>query len=168
MKKVLNSLLMIALFLLTAAGIAGFGGSANAQNCALEICKSAPGAGDTPFTINFNGEGKPVAVALFDGGDCFTESFDFDTTLDATESPTTGWALQDVVCDPQPGITIADIPDGVSGQCHTQASVTVTCTFVNRATVSNIPTLSEWGMISAAAGLDACRSVLRGETTARK
>ena len=28
------------------------------------------------------------------------------------------------MCDPQPGITIADIPDGVSGQCHTQASVT--------------------------------------------
>ncbi len=128
---------------------------ASAQSCSMTICKSAPGAPpDLGFTINFGGDLKPFSVELFDGADCFTTSISFNSVVEVTEEPTSGWPLQDVVCDDVPGFPVSNIRDGISANCAPQSGFAeITCTFVNGVPPANIPTLSEWGMIAAAAGL---------------
>jgi hypothetical protein len=59
-----------------------------------------------------------------------------------------------VECQTSIGITITDIPGGVTALCTTEAEARASCTFLNlRGESSGIPTLSEWGMIAAAVGL---------------
>lgn len=123
-----------------------------AQTCFLEICKMAEGAGDTGFSFNVDGGDIPT-FELFDGGDCITESFDPSQDLAITEEPVTGWVLEDVVCKTAGGIEFQDIHGGIIASCTTEKEASAGCTFVNAQFVSNIPTLSEWGMISVAAGL---------------
>lgn len=156
MRKVLNSLFGLSLVLLVVCGIAGFAGSASAQQCFVEVCKSAPGApSDLGFIINFSGdEFKPFSVELFDGADCYTESlFVQQGVLEITEDLTEGWPLLDVVCEGSSDVIITSISDGIEVECDTSAEASITCTFVNGQPLTNIPTLSEWGMIAAAAGL---------------
>jgi len=105
------------------------------------------------FLIDFTDSGQTETVELFDGGDCFTTSLNFDADVDITEQPTPGWRLNDVICTPNSGIEITAISGGIVALCTTQSEASTTCTFVNGPDVSNIPTLSEWGMIAAAAGL---------------
>ena len=145
----------VLLFVITAGVmmIPSFTDSAGAQQCFLEICKSAPGAGETGFTILIDDGGMISVVELFDGGDCFTESFFSTDDFEVTEEPAEGWVLQDVICDPNPGFSISNIQGGIDADCITSAEASTTCTFVNGPAASNIPTLSEWGMISAAVGL---------------
>ncbi len=127
--------------------------SANAQfPCALTICKSAPGAGDQGFNIDFTDSGVTETVELFDGGDCITTQLNFDADVDITEQPTPGWRLVDVLCDFSPGFEFTSIQDGITALCTSESLSETTCTFVNSAS-ANVPTLSEWGMIAAAAGL---------------
>lgn len=128
---------------------------ASAQSCSMTVCKSAPGAPpDLGFTINFAGDLKPFSVELFDQADCYTTSISFNSIVDVTEEPTVGWPLQDVVCDDVPGFSVAVIRDGISANCSPESGFAeITCTFVNGVPERNIPTLSEWGIIAAAAGL---------------
>ena len=150
MRRALNTLLGLSLFVFVILGISG---SANAQQCFVEVCKSAPGSGMLGFLIDFTDSGQTETVELFDGGDCFTTSLNFDADVDITEQPTPGWRLSDVVCDPVSGIEFTAIPGGVVALCTTEGESGTTCTFVNTPDVSAVPTLSEWGMIAAAAGL---------------
>ncbi|MEW6144574.1 MAG: hypothetical protein AB1598_06095 [Thermodesulfobacteriota bacterium] len=151
MRNVLNTLLGLSLFVFVILGISG---SASAQQCFLEICKFAEGAGETGFTINFDEGGQTFSVELFDGGDCFTESFGPSPDLEVTETPTPGWTLLDVVCQGSSDISFTSIPEGIDADCNTTAEASATCTFVNgRGVAANVPTLSEWGMIAAAGGL---------------
>jgi hypothetical protein len=150
MRRALNSLLGLSLLFFVILGISG---SASAQQCFVEVCKSAPGSGMQGFLIDFTDSGQTETVELFDGGDCITTSLNFDADVDITEQPTPGWRLADVVCDPSPGIEITSISGGIVALCTTQSEASTTCTFVNGPAVSNIPTLSEWGMIAAFVGL---------------
>ena len=153
MNRLLNTIFKLSIFLFVIAGIAGLSGTANAQPCAVTICKSAPGAGDQGFLIDFTDSGETDTVELFDGGDCFTLQLNFDADVDVTEQPTPGWALNDVLCDFSTGFEFTAISGGVTALCTSEISAETTCTFVNAPTVNNIPTLSEWGMIAAAGGL---------------
>ncbi len=156
MNKVLNSFLELSVFILAAVCIASFGDSASAQPpCAVTICKSAPGAGDQGFLIDFTDSGMTETVELFDGGDCITTQLNFDADVDITEQPTPGWTLDDVLCDSSTGFEFTAIPGGITALCTSEALSETTCTFVNVPGVTSnaIPTLSQWGMIAAAAGL---------------
>ena len=150
MRRALNSLLGLSLFVFVILGISG---SAGAQQCFVQVCKSAPGSGMLGFLIDFTDSGETETVELFDGGDCFTTSLNFDADVDITEQPRPGWRLNDVICIPNSDIEITQIPGGVVALCTTQSEALTTCTFVNGPDVSSVPTLSEWGMIAAAAGL---------------
>jgi hypothetical protein len=153
MNRYLNYLFGLSLFLFV---ICGFTGSASAQPpCAVEICKSAPGSGMQGFLIDFTDSGQTETVELFDGGDCITTLLNFNADVDITEQPTPGWTLDNVTCDPSSGISITDISGGIVALCTTEAETSTTCTFNNvpGSSVTNVPTLSEWGMIAAAAGL---------------
>jgi hypothetical protein len=128
--------------------------SASAQQCFVEVCKSAPGAGDQGFLIDFFDSGQTDTVELFDGGDCFTTSLNFDADVVITEQPIPGWTLDDIGCVSNPGFDFEFVPGGVIVLCTTQSEASTTCTFFNSQSAgTNIPTLSEWGMIAAAGGL---------------
>ncbi len=157
MKIVLNSLLMIALLLLTAAGIAGFGGSARSQECDIGICKSAEGAGDLlfPFTTDHGGVIDEFDLIPTEAmGACILLGFDDSSNLSVFEDPISGWKLDHIECDTT-GITFETVDGGVVLNCTDPNNASGSCTFFNvpGEIVSNIPTLSQWGMIAAAAGL---------------
>jgi hypothetical protein len=154
MNKVLNSFLKLSVFILAAAVMASFGDSASAQPCSVTVCKSAPGAGMQGFLIDFTDSGQTDTVELFDDSDCFTTQLNFDADVDITEQPTPGWVLQDVECEDNPGFDTTFIPGGVTVLCTSETIAETTCTFINvPGAAGNIPTLSEWGMIAAVAGL---------------
>ncbi len=154
MNKMLNSVLKFSVFVLLVVGIAGIADSASAQQCFVEVCKSAPGAGMQGFLIDFTDSGQTDTIELFDNADCFTTSLNFDADVDITEQPTPGWVLRDVECEDNPGLDFEFIPGGVTVLCVTQGEASTTCTFINApGAPENIPTLSEWGMIAAAGGL---------------
>ena len=154
MNRGIFSLLKVSVFLLAAGIAAFFGTSAEAQPpCSVEVCKSAPGAGDQGFVIDFIDSGETETVELFDDSDCFTTQLNFNADVDIVERATPGWTLADVECQASIGITITDIPGGVTALCTTEAEAIASCTFLNlRGESSGIPTLGEWGMIAAAAG----------------
>ena len=145
------------IFLLTGVTIlAGFGDSALAGGkipidfCDITIAKVAPGAGNTefPFEVILDG-GEPFSASLtneqLSGGPFFS-------SVTVTELPLEGWVLENIDCGGDDGISFSVGDDNFTAICNSIGS-TGSCTFFNQRTVSDIPTLSEWGVITAAAGL---------------
>ncbi|MEW6144563.1 MAG: IPTL-CTERM sorting domain-containing protein [Thermodesulfobacteriota bacterium] len=126
---------------------------ASAQDCDIEICKSA--SGDAEF--NFIGEAPsgPLEFTLTGGGEgsCDTVvSIPLTQSAEVFEEPLEGWRLVDIDCSNAEGVAVGFLEDGVSLMCTGPNLGSVTCTFLNVQTGA-IPTLSEWGMISAVVGL---------------
>ncbi len=128
--------------------------NAGAQSCEISICKVAEGAGDTGFPFFVEENGVPTNdFTLEDGGLCVLLAFNGAADLEITEQPVPGWQLEDVLCLNE-GVLITDIENGIAAECVGPNTGGAECTFVNVPGVNeNIPTLSEWGMIAAAAGL---------------
>ena len=125
-------------------------GSASAQECGIGIIKEAEGAGDTVFNFITEEDGHQGEFSLRDGD---ATGGGFGPAITIVELPTPGWHLDNVVCETE-GLTITDIPGGVLVECTGPNGGSGSCTFINLpGTASNIPTLSEWGMIAAAVGL---------------
>jgi len=148
-KHLLNACTVLLLLILAAAAALSFTATARAQTCGIGIGKSAVGAGDLEFqfvTENPSGDGE---FTLIDGqgtGGPFTGF------IVIRELPTDGWLLRDVECEGE-GVTFTRLHDGVRVVCDS-ADGGGGCTFINVPFIAtNIPTLSEWGMIAAAAGL---------------
>lgn len=126
------------------------GGPAPRLDCELTIKKVAPDGGDTEFTFEVSVDGgETFTDTLLDGG---SAGGPFSSDVTVIELPLGGWALQNIDCEGDTGISFHISDDGFRAVCNSQASF-ATCTFFNERVVSNIPTLSEWGMIAAAAGL---------------
>ena len=99
---------------------------------------------ETEITVLSNFEGIPDIVVVGQGG-----------TVTYTELPQEGWTLEEIECFEGVGIDITETEDSVTFEC-VQPSGEFSfafCAFFNRISADKIPTLSEWGMISAAAGL---------------
>ena len=129
--------------------LAGFGDSALAQGgCGITIAKVAPGGDGTEFTFDLTVDGSGPSPFSVRGGE--ENGGPFKSSVTATELPLDGWALADIECEGT-GATSFDITDnGFTATCD--GGGFVTCTFFNVQS-KNIPTLSEWGMISATVGL---------------
>ena len=147
------------LFILFTAGILlipSLSGNARAQQCSIGICKQAGGAGlDVSFPFTTDEGGLIGNFDLLDSessGACRLFAFDSSADLEITENPIPGWQLVDIVCDEEPGILVTLIDGGVDLDCQGNG-VIGRCTFINVPSHADIPTLSEWGMIAAAAGL---------------
>jgi len=155
MRSLRKPLFVFALFVLIATGallIPSLSISASAQfPCTLFICKEAPGAGDQSFLIDIIDFTGTTTEELFDGGRCREVFYDFQNEAEIIEQNTPGWILTDVDCDPISGFSITSIPGGIATECIAPGETT--CTFVNSRGPTNIPTLSEWGMMAAAGGL---------------
>ena len=128
------------------------GASAQFLDCDILITKSAPGAGDLEF--EFNG--------LDENGDTFSESLadgqhvgfgvEDGTTTVITEDPQFGWRFGGIECETGPGVIITEIANGFSIDCVDEETGQAEC-LVTNVQIAGVPTLSEWGMIAAAAGL---------------
>jgi len=160
MRNFLRPVLSISLILLVISGallMPSSGGSAWAQQqpCDIRVFKLAERSGDTVFFF----EGFENGVLIFDGGlpgdgsGLIGASFAFGALLEVVELPTPGWQVAGVICESVNGITITETEQGFTAACNVPGGF-AECTVVNeRVIVENIPTLSEWGMITAAAGL---------------
>jgi hypothetical protein len=151
--KPLSSLLLFSVFSFVLA-FTCLNDNASAQTCEIVICKTADGAGDLLFPFTVDEGGMISEFNLIDGGLCELEEFTGSADLDIVESLVPGWVLGDVQCD-ESGLTITDIDNGINVVCDGPNTGVGTCNFINirGVTPTNIPTLSEWGMIAAAAGL---------------
>jgi hypothetical protein len=126
--------------------------SALAQPCRIEFTKSAPGGGDTefPFEATLDG-GQPIPGFLSDGQE---SGVNFAASAILVELPIEGWNLDDISCTGEGLGFNFDTENAVQLLCLVPGS-TGSCTFTNvgGSGSRSIPTLSEWGMIAAAAGL---------------
>ncbi len=150
----------VCVFILFISGlllIPSLNDSARAQ-CAVLICKSAPelqeplSDGD-PVIFNFSATQGDIATLfnLTPNSECFGKAFS-GSDLEIVEESKPGWVLDNVECSDSALVNVTFIDNGVSLDCL--GGTEITCTFTNvRGNVTNVPTLSEWGMIAAAGGL---------------
>jgi hypothetical protein len=88
------------------------------------------------------------------GESCGIGELNSSADLEIFEVDTPEWDLIDVECESSDGGILFDITDnGLTATCVTGDFSEGTCTFFNVRIVENVPTLSQWGMISAAVGL---------------
>ena len=138
-----------------------FPGVSHAQvaTCPVTICKEAPqlppASDDGPFaefTFGIVVDSIPFDFGFIANGAC--NSFNTavgSTGFHAVEYETPGWVLDDIECDGQ-SVSITEHINGVSIACL-QNGGSATCRFINLREVAEIPTMSEWSMIGAAAAL---------------
>ncbi|HET7290272.1 MAG TPA: hypothetical protein VFJ67_07510 [Thermodesulfobacteriota bacterium] len=126
--------------------------------CNVQICKVAPQlppafTGDDLVLFDFTEiRGDSVTdFTLAANDNCTGGSYDLGESAVILEVPRDGWILADVDCTTTDGISTAILPDGVQVHCLSEGFIS--CTFTNVQQISNIPALSEWGMIATAAGL---------------
>ena len=121
--------------------------------CALQVTKIAEGAPEGQiFEFQVEVEGN-IGTAQLPAGIAVPAIFGQGPPVTVTEIPTPGWTLADVICETTSGVTVTEIEGGAIFEClDPEGGFVGECTFVNVRDV-NIPTLSEWGMIAAAAGL---------------
>ncbi|MEW6143870.1 MAG: IPTL-CTERM sorting domain-containing protein [Thermodesulfobacteriota bacterium] len=161
MNRYQNKTLPVYMFFLFALGllvILSFSDTATAQPaCGVTICKSAPqlppaesevDAVFFPFT-DISGQ-TVTEFTLAANGRCTGRGLEPGQSAEIIEDPFEGWQLVDIECDTAPGVSTTFSENGVSVECLSEGFIT--CTFINLR-VPAIPTLSEWGMLAAAAGL---------------
>ena len=148
-RRILTSVLFFIIVLSGAVMLTGGGKEAWGQGCTITVAKEV------------FGNNEVFELTVDDGFSVFTtnisEDFDFfygwgsTADLTVTETVPPGWRLADIVCF-NDGVAITEIENGIIASCEDPNGGFTECVFVN-VDPSGIPTLSEWGMIAAAAGL---------------
>lgn len=161
MNSYLRKALPVYVFVLTVAGsmlIPSLSYDAHAQ-CTVIICKSAPELPEPqspeelvffPFQISEGDVEDFIEIAA--NSKCSLDSFSGDD-YQIEEEFFPGWILEGVECSDSADIDVFPIENGVSLDCFGPSEITCTFTNVRGSLATNIPTLSEWGMIAAAGGL---------------
>ncbi|MEW6144560.1 MAG: IPTL-CTERM sorting domain-containing protein [Thermodesulfobacteriota bacterium] len=147
--RLLTSVLFFIL-VLSAAVMFTFGGQAwgQVQTCNIEVAKVAR-AENLGFDFQSVDDGSVFDFTVFSGTSQLI-AFDPGSEITVTETVPPGWRLEDIICF-NDGIATTEIENGVIATCFIPGGF-VECVFFNVETDA-IPTLSEWGMIAAAAGL---------------
>lgn len=153
MHKFVNSLISLT-FIISAVPVLLFfsAGQSRAQGgCEITVQKVAPGAEGQEF--EFHGEqlnGETFSFFVPAGGSA-TGNASTEPVL-ITEVPVEGWRFGGIECEPGGGVTILEVlGNGWVEECANPQNPTF-CVVTN-IPLDNIPTLSEWGMISAVVGL---------------
>ena len=136
----------------------------NIRGCQVTIEKSALEGGDTPFGFTAPGSSDPE-FTLTDGEEIIL-GIAGGTDVDVTELAPDGWSLSGVQCSEPDGVVISNFPNGSNFACSPDGG-SVDCVFVNVPS-SQIPTVSEWGLIGMAAilGIIALLAIRRRNLTA--
>jgi hypothetical protein len=119
--------------------------------CAFTLLKEAEGMEGIDFEF-LNEVGMNVTPFILTSG-IPQESFAQTTVIVTfTELDNPGWVLADVSCESNAGVNVTFVENGVTIECL-DAGGEAECVWTNIRPSRPIPTLSEWGMISAAVGL---------------
>ena len=148
-----NTILTILLFVFFTAGVfftVGSGNEAWGQDCVVEVTKLTKG-NDIGFDFDFTQNGVIVQSDTLFNLQTTGRALGLGDVVTITETLPPGWRLEDVVCF-NSGVSIVEIENGVIATCRERIIGEADCIFIN-VDPDAIPTLSEWGMISAAAGL---------------
>lgn len=161
MNSYLRKALPVYVFILTVAGsmlIPSLNDNAYAQ-CNVVICKEAPELPEPqseddlvffPFRISDGDVDEFIEIPA--NSKCAIDSFGGDD-YQIREEFFRGWILDNVECSDSVLVDVTPIENGVSLDCLGGTEITCTFTNVRGSSATNIPTLSEWGMIAAAVGL---------------
>ena len=140
-------LLLLGVFLLHATV-----SRAQGSTCQLALTKVANGGEGLIFDFKIV-VGESVATAQMIGGETVVGNFGEGEPTTLTELLTPGWDLVNITCETGPGISAVVENGTLTLEClEPDDSVQGECVFTN-VMGTNIPTLSEWGMIAAALGL---------------
>lgn len=118
--------------------------------CVVTIVKEADGIEGIDFNF-LSVVGPNITPFILTSGIPQENGFQTSVIVTYTELDTPGWALADVACDSNDGVSITSVDNGVTIECLSPGGE-AECVWTN-IRLRNIPTLSEWAMISAAAGL---------------
>jgi len=116
--------------------------------CEVGITKVGIPGDPTVFT--FVTTGADVAEFGLENGESQGLVVPGGVTATVVEELPPGWVLVDVECETE-NVSVSDIGNGVEIFCSPNGGA-AQCAFFN-ALQTQVPTLSEWGMIAAAAGL---------------
>jgi len=124
---------------------------AQTPTCGVTLVKEAEGTEGIDFNF-LSVVGPNITPFILTSGT--PQEYFFQTTVIVTytELDTPGWALADVACDSNDGVSITSVDNGITIECL-EPGGEAECVWTNIQLVRNIPTLSEWGMIAAASGL---------------
>jgi len=121
---------------------------AQVEGCFITIIKEANPPDNTPFEFDVSGTGGVFPFTLSDPSDNSVEFLiGVGTSVDVTEVIPEGWELVNIECSGI-GVEIVSIENGRNFTCLKIFDM-ATCTFENEGP-TNVPTLSEWGLIAMA------------------
>ncbi len=155
MQRKFNLFTTLVLFVIVVTGaffITAGESRAQGGTCKIALTKVAEGGEGLIFDFQVEVSGDTGLAELI-GGATIVGNFGQGEPVTLTELPKPGWVLVDKSCETGPGVIVTEVDGGFTFQClEPQEDVQGECTFVNEQS-NSVPTLSEWGMISAAAGL---------------
>jgi MYXO-CTERM domain-containing protein len=126
-------------------------------NCAFALIKETPQVVESQlfdFIQTVNGVDTEITVASNPGGPPDLLFVSQGTIVTYTEVPQEGWTLYDIQCFDFTGVDFTTTDTSATLECVNPSEFSLGfCVFFNRVSADKIPTLSEWGMIAAAAGL---------------
>ncbi len=153
MSKFIETAICLCLMFFVALAVSPRQASAGTveQGCSVEIVKEAfPPEGSFDFLAESTKDpDDPFSLSAGTGTNEFLTPGE---TVTVTELDRAGWELVEVKCENvSSGFTVFVNDDNqVIADCSTNGFAV--CTFVNKGP-ANVPTLSQWGMIAAGAGL---------------
>jgi len=128
------------------------------NNCIISITKASSPANDTEFSFFTTGIQEGTFSLSDPGNTLQVLGINIQQSITVTEDPLPGWVLDGIECTE--GVTncgsdgfepcLTATVDGNSVTFFCEDNDTASCTFTNRLLETNIPTLSEWGLISMA------------------
>jgi len=126
---------------------------ADAQACGVEVIKNANPADNTPFDFTVVVLGIPQPFILTDPDDN-TISIGLGLNSTITEDVPPGWELASIECRAREGdealIDFLISGSTVTINCSDTTFSFGTCVFNNVIPTQNVPTLSQWGLITMA------------------
>ena len=145
-------------------------------DCIITINKAASPAENTEFNFSITGDLEDSFTLADPSSPSESFGIDVNQTVTVTEDAIAGWSLTGIECTEgvtncgsdgfEPCLTATVEGNSVTFFC--EDNDTASCTFTNTFGVSNIPTLSEWGLISLVVLLAIAGVILlrRRQTTA--
>ncbi len=129
-------------------------GGSPTNNCNLRIEKRVvPDSADQgqSFSFSFDSSSGEDFEFNLPAGDADVFQLNIGESAVVTEIVPDGWVLREIICEDSDGISaLVGQENNILASCSSPGGAT--CIFVNLE-IGNIPTLSEWGMIAAVAGL---------------
>ncbi len=130
------------------SAVPGF--SQDEDQCLIQISKIAPVGEVFEFALNLNGAESTFFIQSFGEQENINAKKGDIVTI--TEVVPEGWRFEDILYFTISGVLVERVENGIKFRCIGPGFSNGAVAFINQP-INPIPTLSEWGMIAAAAGL---------------